>query len=740
MDAKKPKRTTAKISKETTMQVATVNVEAKPETKHTVNVDAKATSDAHVSETKASEVKVSESKQKRKAKENAVAVAKVAHAVIQSGDASSAPVAEKKTRSKSASKKSKFEKNTDGKDNLTEQAKEVSEKKNAEKMSTSKHTEAKNTETKNAESKQAGAEAKQTGDAPKSARKLLPKKLDERGIHIGAARVKQVILEECINPREYRVQRLITAAENKPITPKPTKTNPAPLAVQNGKHTELNMIVAELEQVIHESTQYTTEQLKVRHNTGVKNYYINELENATKACGAAFNISAFNSQFTELAQDFKRIMEAAEVSHSNSLKNSYEADYLKNLSESDGERYNKEYTEAKKNVAKHNKDVEAKAKTLDASKRQEVLKELKTFDEKAFNLHFNPDFYKGFDVFKVNNDKSIVGKTYESKTHTNTIPLSPWARADRLIGKLCSRISGNTRNIVACFLDRLVEQLATNGLHNALKHGKHTLLLEHAVERSDGYLTRAPLYRFVSTFNHYEQILKYIEDKAAAKMQHAQAIQDAKLKAKADHQRINQELKAAKNAADKNTVDKGETKGVEVKTVDDKVKSDENSESKVVSMPDYPKMKQLYSFDGYINTICNNVKFRLAETTTTDADKEKIHGVSVGREFKQFCSFIVYEAILRIGESLRKTVEHGKVKTISDKMVTDVLQQIHTLSGVSYDTVNQRMVSAMSKFKELRAKKADERKKAAEKTGAAASTEQSSASEPKATEADLVYE
>ena len=224
-------------------------------------------------------------------------------------------------------------------------------------------------------------------------------------------------------------------------------------------------------------------------------------------------------------------------------------------------------------------------------------------------------------------------------------------------------------------------------------------------------------------------------DRNVAKEARAEAINNAKLKAEADRRRISRELKAAKNAADP---DKQQTnqQAAEAKVEEAKAKEAEVSTPAFpvsVVIPPYPAPKQLYSFDGYINTICNNVKIHMAEAAS-ESDKERILGISVGREFKMFCSNIVYEAILRIGDSLREIVECGKVRTISDKMVNDVLRQIHTMSGVSFETVRTKMDDSMRKFKELRLKKADEKKKAEKKNedpvDPAASTEHGSAKSP----------
>jgi hypothetical protein len=61
-------------------------------------------------------------------------------------------------------------------------------------------------------------------------------------------------------------------------------------------------------------------------------------------------------------------------------------------------------------------------------------------------------------------------------------------------------------------------------------------------------------------------------------------------------------------------------------------------------------------------------------------------------------------------------------------MAMDVLRQIHTMSGVDFVPTNTHMNTAMNRFKELRVKKAEERKKA------------NTTNKPVKTEDSVVYE
>jgi hypothetical protein len=274
------------------------------------------------------------------------------------------------------------------------------------------------------------------------------------------------------------------------------------------------------------------------------------------------------------------------------------------------------------------------------------------FDVVVFNRSYNPKFYDGLDAWLDANDKHSL------KLPGNT----EWSRAISLVNKLCIRLSGNTRKIVATFLDHIVEQYAENALVNCLAEGRNIILLHHALTKTDGFNDRVPLDRWVQTFHQYSVSLNWIYER----------------------RNLREKVTDARKA--------GETI------------------SEVV-YPEYPRNDSVYNFEGYVNDICRSVKKRLADQQPTEEKKLLFRKASVSQDFKEFCSSIVYEAILRIGTCLRKTVDHDDVKTISDKMVMYVLDQLHCSSGVVFDPVRNSMLERLERFstwsearKDLRAK------------------------------------
>ncbi len=77
----------------------------------------------------------------------------------------------------------------------------------------------------------------------------------------------------------------------------------------------------------------------------------------------------------------------------------------------------------------------------------------------------------------------------------------------------------------------------------------------------------------------------------------------------------------------------------------------------------------------------------------------------------------MYEAILRIGDSLRNAVRFQNVKTISDNMVYHVLQQIHSLCGVDYEQTETRMNERLTRFEAWRVERSEARATETEEDG-----------------------
>jgi hypothetical protein len=271
------------------------------------------------------------------------------------------------------------------------------------------------------------------------------------------------------------------------------------------------------------------------------------------------------------------------------------------------------------------------------------------FDLKAFNEEYKADFYGGYKAYCVENDSYVVGTKYNQ-----------WGRASALVNKLTIRLSGNTRYILATLLDRMVMQYAYNGITNCLLEKRHIVMLRHALSMTKGFNQRVPLDCFVKTFKNYEIALDWIQECA----------------------KVKEEVKALR----------AEKKFAEFE------------------YPPYPDMNYDAIFDGYVGEICRSVKMRLSGCQKTTEEKDRYMNTSVSAEFKRFCSYIIYEAILRIGAILRTTIARDKVKTVSDSMVYFALEQCHNVCGLDFGPAREVMDSNLAKFALWRADRKEERK------------------------------
>lgn len=483
----------------------------------------------------------------------------------------------------------------------------------------------KSVESKTSEKKGSSSGKKATSAAKPAASKTTakrvhnvnPTQMDKTGIGIGPARVKAVLMTESLNPVESRVRRILLEAENKPRKPKP-KTNEANPAPEQGPQTPVD----------------------------------------------------------QLDESVLKVVRDAENLHEENLRAEYENWWSKNMPEAQLSKYREALAAAKLAADTAHKEAQteynaARLKTNEKTAEEKAAASAKLEANPGFNLHeFNlsyPHFFDGFEAWRAENDSyTLTAVDKHGKLRYNE-----WTRVAGLVNKMCIRLSGHTRVILACFLDRLVEQYTHNGIENCLEKGKNIVHVHHALGESTGFAERVPLDLFVRSFKNHAGAYHWLDQCAAMT---------------AERKRRREEGEA---------VDEEEPKH-----------------------PDYlPALPMSNSFEGYVGEICRSVKLHLAQQATTDEKKAQYLSINFARDFKRFCSYIVYEAILRIGDSLRNAVRFQNVKTISDNMVYHVLQQIHSLCGVDYEQTETRMNERLTRFEAWRVERSEARATETEEDG-----------------------
>jgi hypothetical protein len=190
-----------------------------------------------------------------------------------------------------------------------------------------------------------------------------------------------------------------------------------------------------------------------------------------------------------------KLVNEAEESYRTSLVEEYERSRLKALLANN----KKKVTPATYQLAK--KEAQSKAGFV-----------LRDFNKKMFN-----DFYDDLEKFIHENDNYRVGKTVEEtdvKTGAKrTVErYNQWTRAVALINKLCVRLSSETRNILAGFLDNLVLQYAENGMFNCVNDKLSIVKLKHVLHKGEGFDTRVSLDAFARTLDSYSDALVWLAD------------------------------------------------------------------------------------------------------------------------------------------------------------------------------------------------------------------------------------
>ena len=327
------------------------------------------------------------------------------------------------------------------------------------------------------------------------------------------------------------------------------------------------------------------------------------------------------SEWTLLCKTAVEVVKEAEYSYEESLRESYERKFVNDLTPERRDSYNQQRKESQQSSS---------------------------FNQQLFNGSFDSKFYEGYTQFKTEKD------TY--------LKHNKLTRSIALVNKLCVRLSSGTRNLIACFLDRVVEQFARNGIHSCMADNKHIVQLRHAMEQSAGYLDRVPLHSFLSTLPVYHTSMKWLRQ----------------------CQRLKEEHDKQPNST---------------------------AESSRLVLPDYPISGYKHDFEGYVGEVCRSVRMCMEAECQDDQLKPEFLKTSVSKEFKQFCSAIVYETIMRIGSCLRLSVDRSGVKTISDSLVQHAIRQLHVVCGLSYEQTETLMSSRMEQFSNWRVSRKEERRK-----------------------------
>ena len=124
-------------------------------------------------------------------------------------------------------------------------------------------------------------------------------------------------------------------------------------------------------------------------------------------------------------------------------------------------------------------------------------------------------------------------------------------------------------------------------------------------------------------------------------------------------------------------------------------KTEEKTEKKTPEKRKVEKCTDLFKLDGislynqyqfryYISETCREVRMDLAQSEKdAECNPMSIYNyTSVSKVFKNFCSTLVCEFLMRIGEMIKKEIETRGIKTVNDTIIGTVISHYHTVCGV----------------------------------------------------------
>jgi hypothetical protein len=302
----------------------------------------------------------------------------------------------------------------------------------------------------------------------------------------------------------------------------------------------------------------------------------------------------------------------------------------------------------KENLEQHKEYTEARKK---ASEKD-------GFNLRNFNTSHDSHFYDGLDAFCAENDSySLDRMVKDEETGEERERFNQWTRAMALVNKMCIRLSSGVRDILACFLDNLVIQYARNGIHNCVAEKLSNLQLRHALSATKGFDERVPLDKFARSLYGHELALDWIEA----------------------CQRTREEIKDIRHK-----IKQGKIKG---------------ATDLDITMPEYPDPEYDENFEGYVVEICRSVRMQMASEQKVAADKAAYHNIKISEYFKKFCSIIIYESILRIGDHLKETIALKDVKTVNETLMYHSLRQLCKICGIDFASIEADMKVRLEKFK-----------------------------------------
>ena len=260
------------------------------------------------------------------------------------------------------------------------------------------------------------------------------------------------------------------------------------------------------------------------------------------------------------------------------------------------------------------------------------LVDTSVFNVEQFNSQYMPDFYKDFVLPKSDSNE--------------------WKISIDKINKLKNRFSTNSRVFISAFVENIIKQLVSTSLVSCVSDNKKIIQLSHILDASkEGFADRFPLYALIENLTTFKQAQAYVKNPQSAKVS---------------------EVADAEVAEPQDDSDPEASKRLK------------NDKSNDIFSLDGVSLEVQYQFRYYVAEICKEIRMDLANTEVDSDGKlmDVYKNTSVSKLFKNFCSTLICEFLMRIGKMLLIEVNARGIKTVNDSIINTVIAHYHTVCNV----------------------------------------------------------
>ena len=264
---------------------------------------------------------------------------------------------------------------------------------------------------------------------------------------------------------------------------------------------------------------------------------------------------------------------------------------------------------AKKKVTAMSEDEKKLYKTAKSMAMSENTDD--SFDSESFNIKYNDKFYNEYVCVKASDDEL--------------------SDAIIKINKLKTRFSVTSRLILTSFIEYIIKQIITHGMHSCVVDKKKIIQLYHSIN-SVKVINIADLINNLKTFKIANEFVN-------------------------------------KSSSTESSVDEKGDAVVKNKTDDIFVLSNVSVENQ-------------YQFKYYVADACKEIKQKLSNNDL--ADEENLYKlINTSTVFKSYCTTLACELLMRIGNMIENEIKVREIRTVNETIIKIVLSHFHIACGVS---------------------------------------------------------